>query len=221
MFRIAFNWQPGPLEWLLVLELVLLLVLAGYRGIAKMLGRNNPTDWFVIFYSVFWRAFRSPRNYPVPVNYLPVLPKRPKPKLDEEPEGTGLTDEEIELLMGGAGGEGGPKAAAEKGALLSAQHGDVHVRVVTGMTVAVRSIDEGIVTISANVPPDDGRANRIVIDQLCTMLHVKPHQVSIQTGHTRADKSMRITGMTQKQLDEKLEHLSEPPGETIGFASGA
>ena len=218
MFRIAFNWQPGPLEWLLVLELILLLVLGAYRVIARMLGRNAPTDWFVIFYSVFWRAFRSPRNYPVPVNYLPVPPRRAKPKLDEEgAEGAGLTDEEIELLMG-EGGAAAAKAPGEQEALLSAQHGDVHVRVVTGMTVAVRSIDEDVITISVNVPPDDGRANRIVIDQLCTMLHLKPHQVSIHTGHTRADKSMRITGMTQKQLDEKLARLSEPPGETIGFA---
>ena len=220
MFRIAFNWQPGPLEWLLVLELILLVVLAGYRLIARMLGRNNPSDWFVIFYSVFWRAFRSPRNYPVPVNYLPVLPKKPKPKLDDEgAEGAGLTDEEIELLMGESGGA--DKPPVPKDALLSAQHADVHVRVVTGMTVAVRSIDEGIITISVNVPPDDGRANRIVIDQICTMLHLKPHQVAIQTGHTRADKSMRITGMTEKQLEEKLSRLSEPPGETIGFASGS
>lgn len=220
MPKIALNWQPGPLEWLLVLELVILLVLGGYRLIAKLLGRNAPTDWFVIFYSVFWRAFRSPRNFPVPVNYLPVPPKRPKPKLDEEPESAGLTDEEIELLMG-EGGADGARTVKDKEALLSAQHADVHVRVVTGMTVAVRSIDEGVVTISVNVPPDDGRANRIIIDQLCVLLHVKPHQVSIQTGHTRADKSMRITGMTEKDLERKLARLSEPPGETIGFAPGA
>ena len=62
MPKLAFNWQPGPLEWLLVLELVLLLVMAGYSLIAKLLGRGAPTDWVVIFSSVFWRAFRSPRN---------------------------------------------------------------------------------------------------------------------------------------------------------------
>lgn len=216
----AFNWRPGLLEWLLVLELIVLVVLALYRYIAALMGRTAPTDALVIFYHVFWRAFRSPKRYPIPVNYLPVPPREKKPKLEESGEGVGLTDDELEMLMAGGEaprGEGQDMAAA----LRSAHHADLHVRVVTGMTIAVRSIEEGVVTISVNVPPDDGRANRIVIEQICTMLHLKPHQIGIHTGQTRADKSLRITGMSESELEKRLEALGEAPGETLGFVPGS
>ena len=37
--QFAFTWRPGVLEWMLVVELVALLVMAVYRYVAALLGR--------------------------------------------------------------------------------------------------------------------------------------------------------------------------------------
>ena len=116
----AFNWRPGALEWLLVLEGVILLTMAVFRSVAGMLGRGAPTDPFVIFYRVFWSAMRSPKRYPVPVNYEPVPPKERKVRVTDEPtDGTGgLTDDELERLMGeGMCDDLSPVAAAATAAM--------------------------------------------------------------------------------------------------------
>lgn len=220
----AFNWRPGLLEWMLILELIILLVLAAYRYVAYLLGRSAPTDAFVIFYRTFWKAFRTPSRYPIPVNYQPTQPKRTKPRLEEPLEGAGLTDEEIENLMVDslAGGDGGEtrRPAADGDAAPDDDEGQstLEVHVVSGPSVAIESVDGGAMTIRVDVAPDDGRANRIVIEQACIALNLKPHQVGLQAGHTRADKTLRITGLSPGQLQQKLEDLSQAPGETIRFA---
>ena len=225
--ELAFNWHPGVLEWLIVLELVVLLVLAGYRWVAHMLGRSAPTDAFVIFYRTFWKAFRTPSAYPIPVNYQPVLPKRRAPKLEEPLEGAGLTDEEIENLMvdslaGGDGEEGERERAPARLGLDDSGEAEgmslLEVHVVSGRSVGIQSVEEGAMTVSVDVAPDDGRANRIVIEQACTMLQLKPHQVGLMAGHTKADKTLKITGLSPSQLRDRLAELREAPGETIRFA---
>ncbi len=40
MGQLAFDWWPGLLMWALVLELVALAVMAGYRWLAIALGRG-------------------------------------------------------------------------------------------------------------------------------------------------------------------------------------
>ncbi len=226
----AFNWRPGLLEWLIVLELVVLLVLAIYRYIAYLLGRSSPTDAFVIFYRVFWKAFRTPKAYPVPVNYQPVPPRRPKPRRDDTVEGAGLTDDEIEALMidSLAGGDGAETPADRRDARGEPEAGaDDHqslleVRVVQAARVGIQGIAGGVMTIGVDLAPDDGRANRIVIEQACTVLQLRQHQVGLQAGHTRADKTLRITGMSPAELAQRLEELGRAPGEqTIGFVPGS
>ena len=220
----AFNWRPGLLEWLIVLELILLLVLAGYRWVAHLLGRSAPTDAFVIFYRTFWKAFRTPKRYPIPVNYQPTLPKRPKVHLEEPMEGAGLTDDEIENLMVDslAGGDGGDGRETSRPASDEDDEAEgistLEVHVISGGKVGIKGVEGGAMTIIVDVAPDDGRANRIVIEQACTALQLKPHQVALQAGHTRADKTLRITGLSPSQLKNRLEDLGQAPGETLRFA---
>lgn len=225
----AFNWRPGLLEWLIVLELVILLVLAAYRYVAYLLGRNAPTDPFVIFYRTFWRAFRTPKRYPIPVNYQPVPPKRDKPRLEESLDGAGLTDEEIEALMTSdalADPDAAPRAAASGDSPAPSEEGDefqslLPVRVVTERSAGVLRIEEGTLVVAVDVAPDDGRANRIVIQNACTVLRLKPHQVAIHAGHTKADKTLRLSGMGSQQLAERLRELGGAHEETFGFAPGS
>ena len=97
----AFDWRPGALEWMLVVELVCLATLAGARYIAALLGRNAPSDPFVIFHRVLWAAMRRPWLHPVPVNYRPVPPRQRKgrPVVEPPDEAGRLTEQELEELV--------------------------------------------------------------------------------------------------------------------------
>src|SRR5690606_11063650 len=95
------------------------------------------------------------------------------------------------------------------------------VRVVTERTAGVRRIEDGVMVVAVDVAPDDGRANRIVIQNVCTVLRLKPHQVAIHAGHTRADKTLRLSGMGAEQLAARLRELGGAHEETLGFAPGS
>lgn len=243
--ELAFNWRPGVLEWFLVLELIALLVMAGFRYIARLLGRAEPTDFFVIFYRVFWHAMRNPQQYPVPVNYQPVLPKKRKaPSRDDVDENaTGLTDEELERLMAGdeVGGEEeeppfcGPDSSPSRTRAIDEDDGlggtvqaDLEVHVSVGDTPRLVGLEYEVLIVEVNVPPDDGRANQIVIRELAKLLSIQPHQVIITAGHSKPDKTFRLSGVPAGLLDERLELVRQqkpipthPPGgdpeETVGF----
>lgn len=226
--QFAFSWRPGVLEWLLVVEVVLLLTMGLYRYVAALLGRTAPTDPLVIFYRVFWRALRRPRLHPIPVNYLPVPPRKPKVKVDDAIEGTGLTDEELEALMSG---DPDAVAAAEERAV--AGDDDPHERLggtrqvlleITMMGAPAPGIlgrRAGRVLVGVDLPPDDGRTNHLAIRQICTLLRIQPHQVLIQSGHTKADKTLRISGISAEELSDRLDVLGPDPEETLGFRAGS
>ena len=225
--EIAFSWRAGTLEWMVVLEIVVLLTMAAFRYVAGLLGRSDPTDPFVIFYRVFWQALYHPRHYPVPVNYRPVPPRREKKAVRPEGEEMtgGLTDEELEAIMRGDADESpGPSAAPPPGRRAaparrspvdepdSGTGGTVQstleVQVVAGPLPQVLRFDGSTLVIQVNVPPDDGRANAIVIRHVCNMLRLETHQVAIAHGHTKPEKSLRISGMSAAALADRVDDLT-------------
>ena len=220
----AFNWRPGVLEWLLVVELVVLLTMGLYRYVAALLGRTAPTDPLVIFYHVFWRAFRTPRRYPIPVNYQPVPPRKPKVKVDDAVEGTGLTDDELEALMAGAADADGPPpggAPADQENLGGTRQVLLEVTIVPAPQPGIRGLRGGRVLVGADLPPDDGRANQLAIRHVCTLLRVQPHQVAIQAGHGKADKTLRVSGLSADELADRLAVLGRDSEATLGFRAGS
>jgi uncharacterized protein len=50
-------------------------------------------------------------------------------------------------------------------------------------------------------PPEDGRANRAVIELLAETLAIPPSQISIVAGHTRPRKTLQVLGVSQAQLE--------------------
>lgn len=241
--ELAFNWRPGILEWILVLELIALAAMGGFRYVARVLGRAAPTDFFVIFYRVFWSAMRNPRQYPVPVNYQPVLPRRKAPaRVDLEENATGLTDEELERLMAGDDEEEPdadapvaartePRRSEEDDGMGGTLQTELDVHVSVGGTPRLTGVEYGVLFVDVNVPPDDGRANQIVIRELAKLLSIQPHQVVITAGHSKADKTFRLSGVAADLLEERLElvrrqlpirgpSLQSDPEETLGFRPG-
>lgn len=220
---------------MLVLELIALSVMAGFRYIARLLGRSAPSDPFVIFYRVFWEAMQTPRRYAIPVNYLPVQPRRKTPaRTDEEENATGLTEEELERLMAGdeeeqtpPAGPGRPTQTPDDG-LGGTLQTEIDVHVSVGRAPRLVGEEYGVLVVEVDVPPDDGRANQIVIRELSRLLSIQPHQVVITAGHAKADKSFRLSGVSTHLLNERLELVRrqlpmpgpprpQEPDDTLGF----
>lgn len=49
--------------------------------------------------------------------------------------------------------------------------------------------------VRVSAPPEDGRANRAICELLAAELGLKPRSVEVVGGHTRAEKTVTITGI--------------------------
>ena len=200
----VFDWWPDALAYVLLVELVALATMGGFQGLAKLLGRNEPNDFFVIFYRVFWRAFAKPRLYPVPINYEPVPPKREASGASID-QAAALDDDDVEALLGGIDLPGDEPATDGNVPDDEAEAMTVEV-VVDGNADrdAVTAIEATAIRVATTVSAESGLANATALDQVGLALGVPRHQMSIVSGHTRAEKTLRINGLSAAELDARL-----------------
>jgi uncharacterized protein YggU (UPF0235/DUF167 family) len=204
MSRVAFDWWPDGLMWLLVLELVVLGVMAASRVMAKFLGKTDPRDFFVIFYRTFWQAMQKPTLYPVPINYEPVIPKKPESAAPVEDED--MDEDDLEALFAADRRDGDEATTpveedAGPAELLVKLHGP---RKKEG----VLSVEDNQLEVQVACDPDSGRANPSVLDLLTRVLKVERHQLSIVRGQASGTKVIRLVGQTQSELRDKLGEAS-------------
>ena len=60
---------------------------------------------------------------------------------------------------------------------------------------------DGSVKVYVTAPPEDGRANEAVVETIAEWLGVKRRQVTIVSGATSRNKLVRLTGVSQEQID--------------------
>jgi uncharacterized protein (TIGR00251 family) len=66
---------------------------------------------------------------------------------------------------------------------------------------AVTKMEDGNIKVHVTAPPEDGRANEAVVETLAEWLGVKRRQIAIVTGTTSRNKIVRLTGVSQEQID--------------------
>ncbi len=71
----------------------------------------------------------------------------------------------------------------------------------------VQGEQAGALKVAVTAPPEDGRANRALIEELRKALGVKRSQVELLGGPTSRDKRFLIRGLTRAEVQKRLESL--------------
>jgi len=69
---------------------------------------------------------------------------------------------------------------------------------------AIAGTHDGALKISLTTPPTDGRANAALIEFLAKRLNIPRARITLLTGAASRSKTLRITGLTQVEVEEKL-----------------
>jgi uncharacterized protein len=69
---------------------------------------------------------------------------------------------------------------------------------------AINGTHDGALKVSLTTPPTDGRANAALIEFLAERLGIPRARVSLLTGAASRTKTLRIVGLTQNEVEEKL-----------------
>jgi len=82
---------------------------------------------------------------------------------------------------------------------------ELHVRVIPRASKnGIQGLHDGALKIRLTTPPVDGKANQALIKFLSKILKVSKSQIEIVQGETSRTKTLRINGITIKQIQERL-----------------
>ncbi len=67
----------------------------------------------------------------------------------------------------------------------------------------------GALKIAVTAPPDQGRANKALVEMLCDLLSVKRSQVDFLSGEKSRDKRFLLRDVDREQLERRLAAVSK------------
>jgi uncharacterized protein YggU (UPF0235/DUF167 family) len=200
----------SALEWLVIIELVMLVALALFTGVAAFIARTHPDDAIVVFCRAFWMTFLYPppdvareggfevRTRQAREAREPVEPREPRTR----PPRDGSRSKPPPTTT--------PRDDAFYGRVKPAADGVVHTATLNVVVLAHAEKDDVLgrtsdgIELQVTSAAEDSAANKSVIQLVSKALDVKPYQVTLTKGHYQTRKVVAITGMDQAQLDEKL-----------------
>jgi uncharacterized protein (TIGR00251 family) len=88
-----------------------------------------------------------------------------------------------------------------------ASRGRIEVRVQPGARSSglVGWLADGSLKVKVAEPPEDGRANRAVVELLARTLGVRPAALAVVRGASARMKSIEVTGLTAGEARQRLE----------------
>jgi hypothetical protein len=84
----------------------------------------------------------------------------------------------------------------------------VSIKVVPGASASrvVRRYGDAF-KVQVKAPPEQGKANRAVVELLASALNVRPQRVTIARGHGQARKVVQVDGIEQSEAERMLGSL--------------
>lgn len=71
----------------------------------------------------------------------------------------------------------------------------------------VQGDQAGALKVAVTAPPEDGRANKALIEELSKALKIKRSQIELIGGQTSRDKRFLIRGLTKGELETRIANL--------------
>jgi len=174
-----------PLDYLLILEGLILLVAGVFAGIAEIFGKGNPNDELKRVTHRFWREMIFPT---APSAMLAAAIGHDDPAMESTTEVFAKSTSKS-------------KAPADPTTVTST----LGIKVVPGSSqnkIAGRLGDAIKVQVSA--PPEGGEANKAVIDLLAEVLEIQAWRIKLIRGHYDSRKVMQISGLSSDEVQDKL-----------------
>jgi uncharacterized protein (TIGR00251 family) len=72
----------------------------------------------------------------------------------------------------------------------------------------VQGEQNGALKVAVTAPPEDGRANKALVEALAEALGVRRSQVELLAGATGRDKRFLVRGLTREELAAKVAALA-------------
>ena len=194
------------LEFLLAFELILLACAALGTGLALIIYRQYPDEPFNLFFRLFWRKFFTWKVTDVTADVRPIIIKDAPIPLegggDDEEAAEELTRQEAPMKRPKTKSSAAPARGGQGVATL-----DLKVVPNASQNQIMGRLGEAI-KIQVTNPPEDGDANRAVIQLLADVLGVKVYQITLVTGHYRPEKRVKIAGMDQSEVDAVMDQFA-------------
>jgi uncharacterized protein (TIGR00251 family) len=69
----------------------------------------------------------------------------------------------------------------------------------------VQGEQNGALKVAVTAPPEDGRANKALVEELAEALGVRRSQVELLSGPTARDKKFLIRGLSKSELEARVQ----------------
>lgn len=193
----------SALEWVIIIELVVLVAITLFSGAARFIARSDPDDPIVIFCRSFWSTF-----------LYPPMSNARKPGFDVRARASKGGSSSSKQEKPGKGLKSKIKDEdAFYGRVEKDDQGVVHTANLNVTVLPHSEKDDFLgrtsdgIELQVTGAPEDGASNKAVIQLVSKTLGVKPYQVTLTKGHYQTRKAVAVTGMDQEQLEAKLETL--------------
>ena len=188
------------LEWILIIEGVLLAVLAVMGLIGMFIGKSNPDDPVYLFTSTFWREALWPPDV-MAIDSSRTVAREPDPMPSRG--GASMQDDEVS-------DEDAKYGRFRKGRDGKTLTTDLMILVVPhAADDSVVGRDGDGLRLQVTGEAGESRANKALIELVANAIGVKPYQVTLTKGHYQPRKTVQIQGLSQDELQAKLANLAE------------
>lgn len=202
------------LNWILIIELVLLAVLGVMGVIGMFIGKQDPDDPVYRFTTTFWREFLWP----------PKVMSIDSPRIVAPAAGAAADDGGGARRSSGARGAAAAapaedEEASDDDAFYGRVRKDAHGRnlkcelvlivIPNGPSDSVMGRDGDGMKIQVTGEAGESQANKSLIEMVATALGIKPYQVTLTKGHYQTRKTVQIQGLSPEELQAKLGNLAE------------
>jgi uncharacterized protein len=194
------------LSWILIVQVLLLICFGICYAAGSLAARLDLNDVLYRTFDVFWKVFlaRRPAEYAIPD--VVAQWRMERALAEAEASAAGELGDLSELPEGAEA----PRPRAGKAAPPAEDAGEqVVILSVNFVPNAGRNEVLGrfgdAIKVQVTAAPEQGQANKALIDLLASKLGIKTFQIQLVRGHYRPVKTLRITGVAPDELDRKLE----------------